>query len=192
MHVEIERATKPLDNGHRTAASIRHAVGTRAAAQPSQHGTHIDRDHRAAQLVVPRQLVPQAMRYAEHPLSHRHIGEHGIHQVRGTLGHPPAAATWTEAAPLTRERHQSVETARGAAESREPAGQPPAPQKVPKLVFDKPRQPLALPQRGRLRTECLEVVENDLIERAPRWLPWFVRCRGQGHAKPAGGCRASE
>jgi hypothetical protein len=37
MEVEIERPTKPLDDGHGAAASIRHAVQARTGTQEPEH-----------------------------------------------------------------------------------------------------------------------------------------------------------
>jgi len=36
MEVQIERAPKPLDDGHRTAATIPHTIPARAAAEPAE------------------------------------------------------------------------------------------------------------------------------------------------------------
>jgi len=86
-----------------------------------------------------------------------------IDQVRGPFGHPPAAAAWTESAPLARERHQSIQPASVTMKATEPGRQTAAAQEIAKLLLDEPRQPFALSQRRSLAAEGLEVLEHDLM-----------------------------
>ena len=79
-----------------------------------------ERERRPARLGVEFQ-VPQAVRQAQHPLPHGHVGEHVIEQVGSALGHPAATATWTNRPRLARKRDQPVEAAVVAAKPREPA-----------------------------------------------------------------------
>ena len=108
MHVEIERSAEPLDHGDRARTTIRHAVVARANAQEAEHRAEKHGNDRATQVVVPRQLVPQAVRQTENPLHpsaaaapgtsalpHGHVGEHVVEQVGGSLRHPAAAAART-------------------------------------------------------------------------------------------------
>ena len=121
--------------------TIRTPLVARASAQQPEHGAEEHGDDGAAQVVVPRQLVPQAVRQTQHPLPHGHVGEHVIDQVGGALGHPAAAATRTQRAAFAGKRDQPVEAAVAAAKPREPAGEPATPQKVPKLLLDEAGQP---------------------------------------------------
>ena len=56
--------------------------------QEPQDRPHRHRCHRAAEIMVPGQLVAQAIRQRQHPLPHRHIGEHVVDQVCRPFGHP--------------------------------------------------------------------------------------------------------
>ena len=121
VEVKIEAPPEPLDHGHGAPATIGHIVQARSAPQPAEHGTHIDSDDGAAQVVVPRQLVTQAVGQAQHPLPDWNIGKHVVHQMRGALGHSAATATRAKAAPFAREGYQTIEPAVAAAKPREPA-----------------------------------------------------------------------
>ena len=104
------------------------------------------------------------MRQAEHPLTDWHIGQDVIDQMRRPLRHAPAAAARAEAAPLAREGDESIEPAGGAPKTSEAAGQAAAPQEVTKLLLDELRQPVAIPQRGGLGAEGLEMLPDDPVE----------------------------
>ena len=192
VDVQIEAPAKPLDHGHRAPTTIRDAVVARAGAQEAEHGADEHGDDPAAHVVIPRQLVPQAVRQTQHPLPHGHVGEHVIEQVGGALGHPAAAATRTHRAAFTGKRDQPVEAAVAAAKPREPAGEPATPQKVPELLLDEAGQAFPVAQAGGLRAKGLEVIVHDLVERTLRGTPRFVARRGRGHARPEGGRRANE
>jgi len=46
VDVEIQHPTKPLDDGHRTTATICNAITARAAPHESEHSANIHRDDR--------------------------------------------------------------------------------------------------------------------------------------------------
>lgn len=144
------------------------------------HRAHEHTDHGPAEIVVPRQQIAHAIRQAQHPLPHGHVGQHVVHQVRGAFGHAPAATAGAEPSPLARERNQAVGTAPVTAEAREAGGQPAAAQERPEFLLDEPRQPLAVVPAGRLNAERLEVIPNDGVERAPTRVARGVR----GHVHP--------
>jgi hypothetical protein len=112
--------------------------------------------------------------------------------VGGALGHPAAAATWTKRAALTRKRNQPVEAAVATAKPREPAGEAATLQKVSELLLDEAGQAVPIAETRGLRAKRLEVIVHDLVERTLPGTPRFVARRGRGHARPAGGRRASE
>jgi hypothetical protein len=114
-----------------------------------------------------------------------------IEQVGGSLGHPAAAATWTERAALTGKRDKPVEAAVAAAKPREPAREPATLKKVPELLLDETGQPFPVAGCG-LRAKSLEVIAHDLVQRTLRGTPRFVARRGRGHSRPEGGRRATE
>jgi hypothetical protein len=131
--------------------------------------------------VVPRELVANAGRQAQDPLPHGHVGEDGIDEVRGPLGHAAAAAPRTDPS-LARERDEPIQAAGGPAEPCEPAGQPSTAQELAKLLFDEPRQTLAAAQAAGLRAEGLEMIVHDLAERALCGTARLVRNGRPGHA----------
>jgi hypothetical protein len=181
-----------LDHGYRAPTTVRDATVARTRAQAPEHGPDEHGDDPAAHVVIPRQLVPHAVREAQNPLPNGHVGEHVIEQVGGALGHPAPAATRTEGAPFTRKRDQPIEAAVATAKSREPAGKPATLQKVPELLLDEAGQAFPIAQADRLRAKGLEVIVHDLIKRTLRGTPRFVPRRGRGHSRPAGGRGANE
>jgi len=193
VDVQVQRASESLDDGHSTAATIDDAIPTRATSDDAEHGAHVHGDDRATQIVIPRQHVPQPVRQTQHPLSHRHVGEHMIHQVRRAFGHAPAATTGTEPAAFAREGHEAIVAAPIAMKPCESGRgrQASAGQKVAKLLLDEPRQAFAVSKRRRLCAEALEVFDDDLVQHAVGGLPRLVARRRLGHATRAGTHRAS-
>ena len=104
--------------------------------------------------------------------------------MRGALGHPAPAATGTEAAPLAREGHQAIDAARRTLKPREPGGEPAAPEKVLKLLLDKPRQPFSVAQTRGLHAEGLEMILDNLIDHTPSGIPRFAARGGPAHEGP--------
>ncbi len=105
------------------------------------------------------------MREAQDPLTYWHVGQDVIDQMRRRpLRHAPAAAARAKAAPLARERDESIDAAGGAPKTSEAAGQAAAPEEFAKLLLDELRQPIAIPQRGGLSAEGLEMLPDDPVE----------------------------
>ena len=141
-----------------------HAALTRPGPQVALDGAVQDARHRPTQVVAPGQQVPQPVRERQHPLPHGDIRQHVVHQVRGAFGHPAAAATRTEAAPLARERDEPLGPAGVAPEPGEPAREEAAAQERAELGVDEPRQPLAAAQACRLDAKGLDVLAHDGVE----------------------------
>src|SRR6185436_2095316 len=78
VHVQLEPATETLNDGDGTAPSIAYATTAGAAAIETQHRPGMDGEHRAAELVVVREEVAQAMREREHPLAHGDVRQHAV------------------------------------------------------------------------------------------------------------------
>jgi len=108
-------------------------------AQQAEHGAKEHGAHPPAQVMVPRQAVPQGVRQTQHPLSNRYVRDDVFDQMRGTFGHAATTAARTERAPLARERDEPVQATVAAVKPREPARQEPAPEECPKGVLDEPR-----------------------------------------------------
>ena len=77
----------------------------------------VDREHRAAEAVIPGKPIAKLEGKAQDPLSNRGTWEHVVYEMCCALGHPAAAAARTEASALARKRNQPI----GAAARRTPA-----------------------------------------------------------------------
>ena len=130
------------------------------------------------------------MRQAQDPLTHRHIGKDVIDQMRRSLRHASAATPRTEPAALAREGDQSIQPAAGTPKAGEAASQTAAPQEVTKLLLDKLRKPLAIPQRRGLGVEGLEVVPDDPVQDGGG-IARFIGGRWLRHAPWRGALRAT-
>ena len=177
---------------HGAAAVIGDAVSPRALPQEPEHHAQRDSDDGATQLVIPGKQVPQPMRQTQHPLSNRHVGEHVIDQIRRTLGHAATAAPRAEAAALARKGHEAVQSARGAPEAGEAAGQTATPKEVAELLLDKSREPFPVTNRCRVRAKRLEMVPHDLLKDARRGIARLVCARRLRHAQSSGAPRANK
>jgi hypothetical protein len=89
----------------------------------------------------------------------------------------PAAAAWTEPAPFAREGNQPLRAAGGAPKAGKAAGQTSAPQEVAKLLLDKLRKPVAIPQRRGVFAEGLEMVADDPVQDGGGGIARFMRGR---------------
>jgi hypothetical protein len=102
VHVQIERPAEPLNDGHGPPAWLLETDGARVVPQQAEYGAQEDSGHPTAQVVVPREPVPQSVRQTQDPLSNRYVREDVIDQMHGTLGHAATTATGTERPPLAR------------------------------------------------------------------------------------------
>jgi hypothetical protein len=91
--------------------------------------------------------VAKGVGQREYPLTDRHHREHAVHEVRRGVGHAPAATRRAEAAPLARERHESIVAALVAAQAQEAVREEAAAQEGAKLLLDEVR-------RGALARSC--------------------------------------
>ena len=174
MYVQIQRAAKTLNNGHRAAAPVHDPGRPRLAPQEAEHRARERPHHRAAQVVIPGQPVAQAMRQAQDPLAHGHRWEHTVDQVRGALGHAPSATARAIPAATTRKLDEPIQVAPGTTKPREAAGQPAAAEKGAELLLDEPRQPFAIAQVGGLCAKRLEVLADHLVQHTLRGVPRLI------------------
>ena len=99
MHIQICGGSKTLYEGNR--AGLR--LGAFQACLFGQKGRDGAIDHpqeRRKQLGMSSQEKSQRNRKRQHPLAHRHLRNHFIHQVSGGLGHASCAASGANAAAL--------------------------------------------------------------------------------------------
>jgi hypothetical protein len=146
----------------------------RQRAKATQDGAHEDRHHRAAQIVIPGELIPEPRRERQNPLPDGDIRQAIVHQVGGAFRHATAAATRAEPASFTRERDESIHATRPAVEPREPARQPAAPQERAEFLLDETRQAFSVALARGLLAKRLEMIADDLVQGTLRGTPGLV------------------
>jgi hypothetical protein len=72
VDVQVEHPTKSLYHRHAPTPGVRHATTASAPALPAEERVRVHAQHRATQLMVPREQIAQPVRQAEHPLTHGH------------------------------------------------------------------------------------------------------------------------
>jgi len=108
VHVQVQRATKALDDRDRTSAAVAMTRCAGSLSVEALQGTRVDREHRAAEAVVPSKPIAKLEGKAQYPLSNRGPREHVVDEMRRALGHPAAAAARAEAAAFAGERNQPI------------------------------------------------------------------------------------
>jgi hypothetical protein len=164
VHVQVERAPESLNDHDRAAAATldAHVAGT-IDQDPTDAPNH-DAGDGPAQVMVPRELVPQSVRHTQHPLPDRDVRQDPVHEVRCPLGHPAPPATRAERTPLAREGHETVESTVRTMKAREAARQPATSKEITEGLLHELRQALAVAESRRLGAERLEVVADDLVQ----------------------------
>jgi hypothetical protein len=114
VDVELEAAAEALDHRHRAGPAALDAVRPRGARVEGEERAGIHAQHRAAQGVIPRQAVAQAIRQRQDPLAYRHPRQHLVDEIGGTLRHAPPSTARAEAAPPAGEGQEALEGAVGA------------------------------------------------------------------------------
>jgi hypothetical protein len=147
VDVEIEPTPEALDHRYRAALAIANAAAPRATAVEREQRVHVDAEDGAAELVIPRDPVAEAIRQREDPLSYGDPGQSAVHELGGLSVHTAPAAARAEAAPLARERHEPLEGAVTTADASETAGEHAAREKLSELALHEVRKP-ALGARG--------------------------------------------
>ena len=102
VDVQLQAAPEALDHRHRAGLALRDAVRPRGARVEGEQPAGIHAQHGAAQGVIPRQAVAQAIRQCQDPLAHRDQWQHLVDERGGTLRHASPPTARAEAAPLAR------------------------------------------------------------------------------------------
>jgi hypothetical protein len=188
VEVELEAAAEALDHGDRPGLAVVDSVGAGGARVEGEEHASIDAQHRAAQGMIPRQAVAQAIRERQHSLAHRHPWQHLVDEKGGAFGHAAPATARTEAAPLAAEREQMLERTVRAPKPREPVARDPTPKVCLELTLNEPRQPRAFAIPARLSEERWEVRLDGPVEHRVLGLAALVRCppMAPGPHGPAG------
>ncbi len=201
VQVEIERAPKPLceDHGARAGGELgltargglalartraRKSLGGAsecALLQPTEQRARDDAAHGGAQSRAGGEQEADAEGKREHPLAHGRVGQHVVNEVRGGVGHAPAAAGGAEAAAFAGKRYEFVAQAARAVHAREAVGEQAALEVAAQLALDETRQAVAgigstgaleegldvREQRGRILVRVSPTLDRSLLE-SPR------------------------
>ena len=85
VDVQLQAAAEALDHGHGAGLALRDAVRPHGARVAGEQPAGIHAQHGAAQGVIPRQSVAQAIRQCQDPLAHRDLWQHLVDERGGTL-----------------------------------------------------------------------------------------------------------
>jgi hypothetical protein len=124
--------------------------------------------------MIPCQLIAQAVRKRQDPLTNPHDRKHMVDQVRRALRHAPAPAARTDCAAFAREGDEQILVATITLEASEPAREEPAPEKVLEFLFDEAGKASPVAHAGGLCAERLEMLAYDLIQDTVCRRTWLV------------------
>jgi len=163
VDVQVQRVAEALHEGDGSAMPARdRPLLPGAAPQRREDAAHEDVEHVAHERRVVGKPVAERKGQREHPLPHRHLGQHAIDEMRSGVGHAAPAARRAEAAALAREGDDAIEPAAVAVHAHEAIRKDPAAEEGAKLARDEAgHRPLA---RGRGSQEALEFLLHDLVE----------------------------
>ena len=91
MQVGVQRRSEAVDERHRPETRPVGGIGTAGSQRRFDLGEE-DPQHRVDQRAVVMDKIAQPFRQRKHPLPHRHLGKHVIHQVCRSLGHAAGGA----------------------------------------------------------------------------------------------------
>jgi len=185
VHVQVQRAAKALDDGDRTgtAASVTRYLGSLSVE--ALQCTRVDREHRAAEAVIPGKPIAKLERKAQHPLSNWGSREHVVDEMGCALGHPAASAARAEAATFAGERNQPIGATVGAAKPGKPMGEHAASDEALKLTLHEQGgatlvlTSIELPEDG-LKMLADDAVEHSMLRRATHVRSRNRLARGRG------------
>ena len=176
VDVQVQRVAEALHEGDGSAMPARdRPLLPGAAPQRREDAAHEDVEHVAHERRVVGKPVAERKGQREHPLPHRHLGQHAIDEMRSGVGHAAPAARRAEAAALAREGDDAIEPAAVAVHADETMREDPAAQEGAELTRDDAgHRPLP---RGRGGEERREFVLHDLEP--------LVRSQGQVAMTPS-------
>jgi hypothetical protein len=179
VHVQVERATKALDDRDRTRAAVAMTRCLSSLSLESLKCPRVDREHRAAEAVIPGKPIAKLEGKAQDPLSNWGTWKHLVDEMRRALGHPTACAARAEAAAFARERHQPIGTAARTPKAGKAMREHAAADESLKLALhEQGGAPLVLTSIE-LPEEGLKVVANDAVEHPVLRSATHVRSRNR-------------
>ena len=164
VHVQIQRPTKALDDGDRTSAAVTMTRCPGPLPVEALQCTHVDREHRAAEAVIPSKPIAELEGKTQHPLTNRRARENVVDEMRRTLGHPAAAAARAEASTLAGKRDQTISTAPRTPKPGKPVREDAAANESLKLALHEQGGAALVLTSIELPEEGLKVVADDAME----------------------------
>ena len=164
MEIRVQRPARALQHRHAAGAAPPHTTPAGAPGVEAEQHARVHPQHRAAQPVIPRQLVAQPIRHRQHPLPHRHTRQHRVHQMGGPLRHPPAPAAGTPGTPFTRKWYQVLARPSLALKGRHARLEHVAQQELPKLALDELRQAGSFARFRHRAQERLQMLSDHPVE----------------------------
>ncbi len=143
MDVQVERAAEALHE--RDGAALAGDLAPLAGLPPLQGDDFFDEQAAGGEKGggVPGDEKPEREGQREDPLSHGHVGENAVDEVRRRVCHAPAAAARAQASVLAREGDEAVFAAGVAMQAHEAVFEQATAQVLVEFVHDVARQPFA-------------------------------------------------
>src|SRR5450432_544851 len=186
MQVRVRERSSQLDRRHRPGLAATHPALSRTPAMIRGHDPNEHAEHLGDQRAITEQADPQPARKRQRPLpvvgGHR---QHVVHQMRGTVRHPPAIARTAQAAGLATERYQDLVAARRTHDPCEPSLDHATIEVPTKTMLDVTRQPESMRRMiARSLQHGLQMICDHAIERGRLWTPRPI-ARRQGPRRSA-------
>jgi hypothetical protein len=184
----LEAAPEALDRRHRPAPTIADPAPAPAAPLEAEERAGVDREHGAAEGVIPRQAIAERVREREHPLAYGDVGQDVVDQFRRTGGHAPAATARTKPAPFTGKGHQRLGVTTIALKT----GKTPSPhstvQEAAELLLEERGQSAGIGAGGG-RKKRFQMLADDLMEHGAFGLAGRIAqgCHGRAAIVACGG-----
>lgn len=160
MYEATENRVEALHESH----SKRLAVGARSMLLPARYFLHEDAALRRQRVRSEREYAANFVRRGQHPLPHRDVGQHVVHQMRRGVAHPPGRARRARSAAFARVRDDDFLATLRARDAQKAVRQDPATQIPAKLLFELARERFAaLFMHG--PEERFEVLTHDAMAR---------------------------
>jgi len=178
-----ERPVEALDEGDASGLAALDAARLRLLLLPS--GDLLDEDSvlRRQRLGPQREDAPDLRRHREHPLSHGHVGQDVVDEMRRRPAHASGRARGARAPALARVRDDDLLVTDPARDATKSVRQDAAAQIATKLLLDVVGHVLA-PLLAHRREKGLEVLTHDEVEGARLGTVTYVRPRlGRGWAR---------
>ena len=177
----MEAAAKTLNRGDRPAPTIADPASSPATTLEAEERAGVDREHGAAERMIPRQAIAECVREREHPLAHGNMRQDVVDELRGAGGHATAATTRTKTAALAREGHERFGVTPLALKPREAAAPDATLQEPAELLLEERGEAGGI-RAGGSGEKRLQVFAHHLMEHGAFGLAGRIAQGGNGRA----------